>query len=346
LRPGDRAAFWKDPPFFYFRKNGFFNPLWLRVPKSATNYLGLLAISMKPSSDFNKRLLSRKTLADRWSMSTATLKKREKDGFLKAIKLGPIIRYRLSDIEALEAAAEVRSWKEVFRNGIPKPMRHADAGRTNNTRRKKRSPAAVLVGPTSEFTDFHGLLLLFGLRRSTAYHLVNTEPALKGASISLRGEHESRGKRLFSVPLFRAYLKSKQGHAEWKDTVWRKCRKGDSSNLRLSVCVQVFRVPNRNSRNPSRRRSQMGSDPPESASAPLGKGRHAGLTGPVEHTSGRAGAQHCWLAMPPPSRTRVWDRWAREALRLFCLWWKSGEPKHFQAFGRHCEAMRSMKGRP
>jgi hypothetical protein len=83
---------------------------------------------------------------------------------------------------------------------------------TNNTKRnhKKRSPAVVLAGPVSEWVDSRGLQLLFGLRRSTAYHLIATEPGLKGASISLKGEHESRGKRLFSVPIFRAYLKSKQ----------------------------------------------------------------------------------------------------------------------------------------
>jgi len=33
---------------------------------------------------------------------------------------------------------------------------------------------------------------------------------LKGASISLKGEHESRGKRLVHVGKFRAFLQSKQ----------------------------------------------------------------------------------------------------------------------------------------
>lgn len=75
---------------------------------------------------------------------------------------------------------------------------------------KKRSPTATLVGPVTEWTDYHGLLLLFGLRRSTAYHLVSSEPALKAASISLKGEHEKRGKRLFHVPQFRRFLESKQ----------------------------------------------------------------------------------------------------------------------------------------
>jgi hypothetical protein len=52
----------------------------------------------------------------------------------------------------------------------------------------------------------------------------------------------------------------------------------------------------------------------------------------------RAIAQPCWLAMR--SDPSAWRGWAREALRLFSLWWNSGDQKHFQAFGRHCDAMR------
>ncbi len=65
------------------------------------------------------------------------------------------------------------------------------------------------VSPFSEFVDFHGLMLLFGLRRQTAYHLLNTEPGLRDASISLKGRGESRGKRLFHVAKFRAFLEGK-----------------------------------------------------------------------------------------------------------------------------------------
>jgi|SRR5215472_5757354 len=95
----------------------------------------------------------------------------------------------------------------------------ADEGNTRSTideclkyqkkKRRRRSPSAISVGPVTEWTDFSGILLLFGLRRSTAYHLVNNEPALKGASISLKGKSEVRGKRLFNVPKFRAFLESK-----------------------------------------------------------------------------------------------------------------------------------------
>jgi hypothetical protein len=77
-------------------------------------------------------------------------------------------------------------------------------------KKKPRSPSRVRVSPVTEWTDYSGILELFGVRRSTAYHLVDTEPMLKGASISLKGEHESRGKRLFHVGKFRAFLQSKQ----------------------------------------------------------------------------------------------------------------------------------------
>jgi hypothetical protein len=77
-------------------------------------------------------------------------------------------------------------------------------------RRSSRSPSTIRVSPVTEWTDFHGLLELFGLRRSTAYHLTQTEPALKDASISLKHANEVRGKRLFNVAKFRAFLESKQ----------------------------------------------------------------------------------------------------------------------------------------
>jgi hypothetical protein len=76
--------------------------------------------------------------------------------------------------------------------------------------KKRRGPSVTIVGPMSEWADFSGIQLLFGLRRSTTYHLCNSEPALKGASISLKGENEVRGKRLFNVSKFRAFLESKQ----------------------------------------------------------------------------------------------------------------------------------------
>jgi hypothetical protein len=74
------------------------------------------------------------------------------------------------------------------------------------TKAKPRAASEVLVSPATEWTDFRGVLLLFGLRRSTAYHL-DKEGLIK--SVSLRHENETRGKRLFHVPSIREYLNSK-----------------------------------------------------------------------------------------------------------------------------------------
>jgi hypothetical protein len=73
-------------------------------------------------------------------------------------------------------------------------------------KKRPRRPSAVVVGPVTEFTDFHGILELFGIRRSLAYHLVEIG-AIK--SISLKDEGEKRGKRLFHVPSIRAYLNTR-----------------------------------------------------------------------------------------------------------------------------------------
>jgi hypothetical protein len=53
-------------------------------------------------------LLDRKSLAKRWHCSTETIKRREAEGVLKATKLGGrLVRYRLSDIQALESESMV-----------------------------------------------------------------------------------------------------------------------------------------------------------------------------------------------------------------------------------------------
>jgi len=53
-----------------------------------------------------EQLLSRKAIADRWQTSVETVKRREKAGLLRAIPFNQrLLRYKLSDIEALEAAA-------------------------------------------------------------------------------------------------------------------------------------------------------------------------------------------------------------------------------------------------
>jgi hypothetical protein len=53
-----------------------------------------------------EQLLSRRAVADRWQTSVETVKRREKAGLLKAIRFNErLLRYKLSDVEAFEAAA-------------------------------------------------------------------------------------------------------------------------------------------------------------------------------------------------------------------------------------------------
>ena len=51
--------------------------------------------------------LTRKELALRWKCSEETLKRRQKAELLKALKLGRLVRYRLSDVVAVEKGAMV-----------------------------------------------------------------------------------------------------------------------------------------------------------------------------------------------------------------------------------------------
>jgi len=53
------------------------------------------------------RLVTRRELSDRWKLSVETLKRRERCGLLPFLKLGRGVRYRLSDIEHLEAEATI-----------------------------------------------------------------------------------------------------------------------------------------------------------------------------------------------------------------------------------------------
>jgi hypothetical protein len=62
---------------------------------------------MKPQ-DRSVQLVTRRELSGRWKLSVETLKRRERCGVLPFLKLGRGVRYRLSDIEQLEAGAEVR----------------------------------------------------------------------------------------------------------------------------------------------------------------------------------------------------------------------------------------------
>jgi hypothetical protein len=76
---------------------------------------------------------------------------------------------------------------------------------TKQVRQKPRGPSEVRVSANTEWTDYHGLLELFGIRRSTGYHLAE-EGVIK--SVSLKQPGEKRGKRLFNVPSIRSFLNS------------------------------------------------------------------------------------------------------------------------------------------
>ncbi|MCB1095498.1 MAG: hypothetical protein KDN22_07945 [Verrucomicrobiae bacterium] len=53
-----------------------------------------------------ERLISRKHLANRWSVSIETIKRREREGLIRAIQFNRrLLRYRLSDVERIEEEA-------------------------------------------------------------------------------------------------------------------------------------------------------------------------------------------------------------------------------------------------
>jgi predicted site-specific integrase-resolvase len=53
-----------------------------------------------------EQMLSRRAVAERWQTSVETIKRRERAGLIKPLRFNSrLIRYRLADVEALEAAA-------------------------------------------------------------------------------------------------------------------------------------------------------------------------------------------------------------------------------------------------
>jgi predicted site-specific integrase-resolvase len=53
-----------------------------------------------------KVFIDRIELAERWMVSTESIKRYEKQGILQPIKIAPrVIRYRMDDIEAIETGA-------------------------------------------------------------------------------------------------------------------------------------------------------------------------------------------------------------------------------------------------
>ncbi len=58
-------------------------------------------------NETGERLLSRREVAERWSVSTETVKRRTRDGQLPALYFNQrLIRYRLADITRLEQDAQ------------------------------------------------------------------------------------------------------------------------------------------------------------------------------------------------------------------------------------------------
>ena len=55
-----------------------------------------------------EKMLSRADLAERWGVSKETIKRRERDGLLTPLRFNQrLLRYRLSEIEAIEASLEI-----------------------------------------------------------------------------------------------------------------------------------------------------------------------------------------------------------------------------------------------
>ena len=63
---------------------------------------------MKAPLATQQTMLSRRHLAERWSQSASSLKRREKAGILPFLILGRDVRYKIEDIERIEAEARVR----------------------------------------------------------------------------------------------------------------------------------------------------------------------------------------------------------------------------------------------
>ncbi|MGL4399938.1 MAG: helix-turn-helix transcriptional regulator [Luteolibacter sp.] len=59
-----------------------------------------MTIHSEPQDSHSNTLLDRRSLAQRWSVSEMTIKRRESDGTLKPVYLpgGRLVRYRLTDI--------------------------------------------------------------------------------------------------------------------------------------------------------------------------------------------------------------------------------------------------------
>ena len=48
--------------------------------------------------------------------------------------------------------------------------------------------------------------------------------------------------------------------------------------------------------------------------------------------------------VPALAQSGIWNRWCREATRLFAEYWRTANAKHLSAFARHVHGMRSYGG--
>jgi hypothetical protein len=70
--------------------------------------------------------------------------------------------------------------------------------------------------------------------------------------------------------------------------------------------------------------------PPRNANAALAKRRREKLID----------VPGCYQARGLAQAAIIWNRWQREASRLFAEYWKTGDPRHLAAFCRHAHGMR------
>jgi hypothetical protein len=71
-----------------------------------------------------------------------------------------------------------------------------------------KAPSSVAVGPHSEWANHHGVLQLFGIRRTMAYWLAK-EGLIESVAVTHGGK--KRGVRLFNVPSIRTFIESQIG---------------------------------------------------------------------------------------------------------------------------------------
>jgi hypothetical protein len=78
------------------------------VGKPYASVVGQTNTSMRKQMDPAIQLKTRRDVANRWQKSIESIKRMEKAGLLRALTIGRSVRYKIEDIERVEAEAEVR----------------------------------------------------------------------------------------------------------------------------------------------------------------------------------------------------------------------------------------------